>query len=167
MVVAGHVRTPARVGDSSVPVRERTFPSHPAAVAEVRRFVADAIAGFAVADDVVACASEVAANAVVHGSPRTGDAETDAQFTVEVRWPDISRVYVAVTDCGVAGTREATEPRRVEAPAADEHARGLTIVDELATSWGSIPHAEGGNCVWFEASAPSPANPAERSADAG
>lgn len=128
-------------------MRERTFPARPEIVADVRRFVANALAGFAAVDDVVACASELAANAVVHGSP-TGADENDAQFTVEVRWPTSSRVYVAVTDCG-AGV-SATEPRRGEASDSDERARGLAIVEDLAAVWDFSSHDNGGHCVWFE-----------------
>jgi anti-sigma regulatory factor (Ser/Thr protein kinase) len=33
--------------------------------------------------------------------------------------------------------------------AADEHGRGVLLVDQLATAWGVEPHAEG-KTVWFE-----------------
>jgi hypothetical protein len=37
----------------------------------------------------------------------------------------------------------------VEQPGrSDDHGRGLAIVAELSSSWGVLPHADGGKVVW-------------------
>jgi anti-sigma regulatory factor (Ser/Thr protein kinase) len=87
-------------------------------------------------DTVLLAASEVMANAVLHG---------DGPLMVQVlAGPDVLRVEV--TDCGAATPR-------LKAHQSDEAVggRGLQIVDVLATRWGVVPACPGpGKTVWFE-----------------
>ena len=113
------------------------FASDAGSVAMARRFVAEVIGGApGIATDVVAVlVSELATNAVVHGS-------TD--FTIAVdRFDD--HVRVTVTDRGL-GTPTLHWPRRT-----DIHGRGLQIVRELSDRWGvaRIP-GQPGKSVWFD-----------------
>ncbi len=81
-------------------------------------------------------ASEVVANAVLHGA---------GPVTVWV-WPARHGLRVEVTDNG-GGTPQLTP---VIAPC-DEGGRGLFIVDEIADRWGVIPSDQGpGKTLWFE-----------------
>lgn len=153
---AGHRTKPDRVHRVNQPesatdrTLTRTFPAHARQIAAVRRFVADAIAGFAAMDDVVLLTSEVATNAVVHGSPDDG---SDAQLTVVVRRRLPGRVRVEISDYGIPSA-EGNAPRLVEASSIDEGFRGLALVDDLATAWGSTSETNGGHRVWFEVVAP-------------
>lgn len=144
--VAAKTRTTCRISRGDPGALTRVFPARRSQVAEVRRFVGAAIGDFASADDVVLCASELATNAVVHGSP--GDA---AHFMVQVRRPARRRVYVSVTD---RGARRTTGPRLADAGDDAEGFRGLAMVDALATAWGAVPLAGGGYRVWFEVVVP-------------
>jgi anti-sigma regulatory factor (Ser/Thr protein kinase) len=87
-------------------------------------------------DDVVLQASELVANAVLHGA---------GPITVSV-WPGGHALRVEVTDTGGGA------PRLVPATdGQDETGRGLLIVDALADSWGVLPLVPGpGKTVWFE-----------------
>ncbi len=113
-----------------------TVPSLPSSVSAVRRFAVAACerSGLgAVSDTVALLVSEVATNALVHGS---GDVR------VSVR-ADADRVRVEVADDspGWPVTREA-------GPEA-EGGRGLALVEALSSDWGT--RAEGvGKVVWFE-----------------
>ena len=112
----------------------RSFPPEPAAVAEVRRFVAASVKGPpALVDDACLVASELATNAVLH-------ARTPLQVAVEQRG---GTVRLAVRD---------GSPRRpiaADAAPAVTSGRGLQIVDALSQSWGVEPAAEG-KVVWAE-----------------
>jgi anti-sigma regulatory factor (Ser/Thr protein kinase) len=87
-------------------------------------------------DDVVLAASEVVANAVLHGA---------GPVTVWV-WPGCRGLRVEVADNG-GGTPQL--PRAIDPR--DEGGRGLFIVEETADRWGVDPSDEGpGKTVWFE-----------------
>ena len=97
--------------------------------------------------DIVLAASELAANATVHGLPPvlltarlTGDG--DGQV-VTVRVSDASRQLPEI------------------APSAElaEHGRGLAIVAALALRWGTI-ETPGGKETWFEIAVPASADSA-------
>ncbi|WTW94282.1 ATP-binding protein [Streptomycetaceae bacterium NBC_01309] len=84
--------------------------------------------------------SELVTNAVQHSPQST-------TVTVEVLRGDRT-VRIAVTDAGVLLPR----PRRAKSAAessADEHGRGLLLVEALAEAWGSRP-VPGGKVVWCD-----------------
>lgn len=113
-----------------------SVPSVPASVARIRRFAVSAVAdhGLDAFEDVVRLlVSEVATNALVHG---TGD--------VVVRvLPVGAGVRVEVLD----GSPQMPRPRAAGPDA--EGGRGLGLVAMLAASWGA--YREGaGKVVWFE-----------------
>jgi anti-sigma regulatory factor (Ser/Thr protein kinase) len=77
--------------------------------------------------------TELVANVVIHvGAPMTLRVQREA-----------SAMRVEIDD-------PSTEVPVVRHPdAADEHGRGVLLVDQLATAWGVEPRAEG-KTVWFE-----------------
>ena len=108
----------------------------PASVARIRRFAVDACRTNAVevdADTVALLVSEVATNALVHG---VGE--------VRVRvLPASPGVRIEVVD----GSAEM--PQRRRATAVDEGGRGIALVEELSSAWGSEATPTG-KTVWFE-----------------
>jgi anti-sigma regulatory factor (Ser/Thr protein kinase) len=119
------------------PVADRlTVPSLPASIASVRRFAVRACLASGnelLCDTVALLVSEVATNALVHGS---GD--------VEVRVTSDGPVLrVEVSD------DSPQMPRRRAAGLLEEGGRGLALVDSLSRDWGVERHGEG-KVVWFE-----------------
>lgn len=121
------------------PPEELELPSVPASVARVRRYAADACAarGFDGDYDTLALlVSEIATNALVHGSGR-----------VRVRvLGSGGRVRIEITD----GSTAAPRPQRAGTDA--EGGRGLALVDALSAAWGTRPLPDG-KTVWFELAA--------------
>ncbi len=135
---AGHGVTVGH--DAAEPVADRlTVPSLPASIARVRRFAVRACraSGFGeLCDSVALLVSEVATNALVHG---TGD------------------VQVRVTTRGGLLRIEVTDDSpRMPVPRAagllEEGGRGLALVESLADDWG-VQRQGNGKIVWFELSA--------------
>lgn len=88
-------------------------------------------------DTVLLLVSEVVTNAVRH-------AATPFELTIAV---DGSQVTVAVVD------HDRAHPPKVRDPGPeDTSGRGLRIVEELATSWGTEPVANDAKRVWFRCS---------------
>jgi two-component sensor histidine kinase len=88
-------------------------------------------------DTVLLLVSEVVTNAVRH-------AATPFELTITVDGPQVT---VAVVD------HDRAHPPKVRNPQPnDTSGRGLRIVDELATSWGSEPVADDAKRVWFRCS---------------
>lgn len=116
----------------------RAFRGVPGQVRHVREFVAAAVDGCPIADDVVLLASELATNAVLHTA--SGD---DGTFRVVVTMSG-KRVRVEVHDSGSETTPDARSPR-----APEESGAGLRLVLAIAARWG---HHGGraGRVVWFE-----------------
>ncbi len=112
-----------------------TVPSVPRSVSAVRRFAVEACADASedVRDTVALLVSEVATNALVHGS---GDVEVGVS-----RRPGVLRVEV----CDDSATLP--QPRAASPDA--EGGRGLALVDALASAWGVEPRGRG-KVVWFE-----------------
>lgn len=111
----------------------------PASVLRIRRFVVAACReglGGELCETAALLVSEVATNALVHGSGR-----------IEVRVLVTGRVLrVEVAD----SSSDLPAPRHADA--LDEGGRGLALVDVLASSWGAEPD-ELGKVVWFEVTA--------------
>jgi anti-sigma regulatory factor (Ser/Thr protein kinase) len=131
----------------------RVFAGTLAQVGEARRFVACLLEECPARDALVSCASELAANAVVHtGSGHGGF------FTVEVSCPRSGVVRVSVTDAG--GPTEPAAGSPVDAEAADEDVDdlpvcglGLALVAASSSCWGYYEVGPG-RTVWAEASWP-------------
>lgn len=114
------------------------LPSEPASAGVLRRQLRLLLVSLPAAqvDDVVLTASEVVANAVLHGA---------GPVTVWV-WPGCHGLRVEVTDNG-GGTPQLTQAIDDQ----DEGGRGLFIVDQIANRWGVIPADQGpGKTLWFE-----------------
>lgn len=117
--------------------QRRAYPGDLAQVREVRRWVGGLLPWCPGLDDLVAVASELAANAVQHT-----DSGRSGWFDVEVSW---SPGYVRIT---VADEGAPAGPRLVSAPAA-ECGRGLQIVRALSARVGVTGGIEG-RAIWAE-----------------
>jgi anti-sigma regulatory factor (Ser/Thr protein kinase) len=113
--------------------KARRFAADVRSPALARSFVREVLAGFspAVVDDVVTAASELAANAVVHGG---------SEFVVTIV-QSAKGLRVAVADAGPG------EPTLRPTGGLDSAGRGLQLVDSLATRWG-IERDAAGKVVW-------------------
>ncbi|WSQ55343.1 ATP-binding protein [Streptomyces sp. NBC_01218] len=127
-------------------------------VASVREFVRRAAEEWGPGgrvDDVVLCASELAANAVVHGVPagrgylvrveRAGGARAAAGLRIEVHDSGDGRDGVRLS--GAAGAAGAVGA--VGDEVSEESGRGLIIVNALADRWG-VSVRQPGKIVWCE-----------------
>jgi anti-sigma regulatory factor (Ser/Thr protein kinase) len=124
-----------------------------ASAASARHLVRDALiqAGvdsWATVDTATLLISELVTNAVVH-------AHTPVEVHIAVRGP-VVRIE--------AHDGSTTPPRLPHVDASSTSGRGLAMVDELATSWGSVVGPDG-KTVWFELrdepadAAPTPGSP--------
>ena len=128
---------------------ELKFPAHPRHLGEARKRLRILLGGAPITDDVVLCASEVAANAVMHSGSRdpeeycTIHAELYEDGHVRIEIEDESRPWAALLkDRGYTWARLSN---------ADGQAHlGLLIVRQLARSWGVQCHGEMARIVWFE-----------------
>lgn len=127
-------------------VHTRQFVRSARSISRARDFVADRV-GDAVcadrADDIRLCVSELATNALLHGTPR------GRQFRVHVTIED-DAVRIEVHDASDA-------PPYVRDPAdTDDYGRGLQLVAALADEWGTSDRTGPGKAVWasFKATAP-------------
>jgi hypothetical protein len=125
-------------------LRLRVFAGERRRVPEARAFVALALGGCPARETLLACVSELAANAVAHTASGAG-----GMFTVEVIRPADGVAIVAVTDAG-----SPREPSVTDADALAEGGRGLALVDALANSWGHHRAVGGGRTVWAQATWP-------------
>jgi PAS domain S-box-containing protein len=157
--------------------REQVFPAEPIMVSEARRMAGETFGRWGMEPEQaeLACllVSEVVTNVVLHaavspsprrelvfeaaavGGPGPGledswdlvpfddaPASTGTEFTVRLR-RGASAVWVEVFDSDLR------LPRIRTAGETDEGGRGLYLVDQLATRWGSRPTKDG-KAVWFE-----------------
>jgi anti-sigma regulatory factor (Ser/Thr protein kinase) len=110
----------------------------PASVARIRRFAVEACrAGRngADCDTVALLVSELATNALVHGS---------GELRVRVR------VLVSDADIRVeVSDGSPVQPVRHAADALEENGRGIALVEELSSAWGT-EGSGAGKKVWFE-----------------
>lgn len=111
----------------------RSFPAEPRSAALARWFATDALAGHPALDDVVVAVSELATNAIVHGT---------SEFTVTIaRSPNGLRL--SVRDSGFG------QPVLRSPEISDTAGRGLRLVATLADRWGVDPAGQG-KVVWAE-----------------
>lgn len=115
-----------------------TVPSLPASIANVRRFAVGACRAGGLdplCDTVALLVSEVATNALVHG---TGQVEVRVSAEGQV-------LRVEVYD------DSPHLPQRRAAGLLEEGGRGLALVESLSRDWGVDPR-DPGKVVWFELS---------------
>lgn len=91
------------------------------------------------ADDATLVVSELATNAVVHGH---------SALEVHLGW-SAAGLDIAVRDRGLG------VPRPASVPPLSQHGRGLRIVSDLATDWGTQPD-QTGKVVWCRLGCPVP-----------
>ncbi len=114
-------------------------------------------------EDAVVIASELATNAIRHGTPAaTGDTASDpARGRVELSWcRQASRLTCVITD--PTGAPPAVAAHDPEA----ESGHGLQIVGALAVAWGWTILGTGGKAVWAALELPGHAGAATGSAPA-
>jgi anti-sigma regulatory factor (Ser/Thr protein kinase) len=105
---------------------------------QVRRQVIDVLGGAQLVggealSTIELLVSELATNVVLHGGP---------EISVDVVHDD-HRVRVAIADDGPG------MPVRRRPGSADDHGRGLGLVESASTAWGIRPTRQG-KAVWFE-----------------
>jgi PAS domain S-box-containing protein len=163
-----------RTSAAELASREICFPAEPIRVSEARRIACDTFVAWGMereqADLACLLVSEVVTNVVLHAavspSPRheftleAAELEnesfdwaesplvddfmpgSDREFTVRLRRGEIA-VWIEVFDSDLR------LPRLRSAGETDEGGRGLYLIDQLATRWGSRPTRDG-KAVWFE-----------------
>ncbi len=95
----------------------------------------------AVADEVTLMASELVANACVHGAP-----PVTLQLTLR-EGPASPELTCEVTDAGLGMSAVPAAPRD------GEHGRGLAVVAAFADEWGTRPRRPG-TAAWFRLAVP-------------
>ena len=118
----------------------RTFPAAASQIRHARVFLTAVIPGHPLADDAALCLSDIATNAVMHSNSR----QAGGTFTVRITHCP-SHLRVEVEDQGGPWTPSQEGDGR--------RGRGLLIVTQLATAWGT----SGGitaRAVWFEIGSP-------------
>ncbi|MDQ8707230.1 ATP-binding protein [Streptomyces sp. LHD-70] len=117
---------------------QRFFDARPESVGQARSFTSEALANWGLpdcAEDVRLCVSELATNALVHGTaPGHG-------FLVKLD-ADEEVVRLEVHD----SRRQHPEAR--QAASTDTSGRGLILVDALADRWGVEDRTPFGKIVW-------------------
>jgi Histidine kinase-like ATPase domain len=129
----------------------RTYRGTAASVPEARRFVGELLAGCPARETLIACVSELCANAIAHTASGRGGV-----FTVQVDRPRAGVARVAVTDDGGPSVPVAG---RLDLMA--EGGRGLALVAACTTRWG-FREAYPGRTVWAEACWPVAVPPPSR-----
>ncbi len=134
-------------GGRVVAERRAVLPAGPEGAGAARIAARAALSEWGLADlagDMALAASELAANACVHGAP-----PVELRLALEDRRSGQALVC-EVSDAGAA------MPGLTAAPPGAEHGRGLAVVTALAEAFGVRPHARG-KTVWFRAGVPAPA----------
>ncbi|MFD5590600.1 ATP-binding protein [Streptomyces griseorubiginosus] len=121
------------------PLRERFFRRERRSAQAARRFAAETLAGWGLAetprtDDVLLCVSELVTNALLHGVP------PGRQLRLFLRHEGHA-VVVEVHDSGPGVPRVVYD--------GDEGGRGLLLVSALSDKWG-VRERELGKAVWCE-----------------
>jgi serine/threonine-protein kinase RsbW len=101
-----------------------TYPGRADQIRLVRADLRTVLAGCPLADDVILCASELAANAVLHSRSRL----RGGTFTVKVTVSEGPRIRIAVEDNGGSWVGAASS--------VEVGHHGLDIIRALASDWG-------------------------------
>ena len=125
----------------------RVFPGRDDHVSQVRRFVAELLAGYPERDDVALCATELATNAIRHTA-----SGRDGFFAIELSWAGMT-IRLAVADGG-APTRPVLRQR--DPDMLEEAGRGLDVVASLCDRYG-FEGDHRGRVVWAQFSSASAA----------
>jgi serine/threonine-protein kinase RsbW len=121
---------------ASCPPSTRTYPGTRDQMRAIRADLRALLTGCPHADDIILCASELAANAAIHSN----SASPGGTITVHVEIRHGQHVRIEVSDDGGLWTP----------PAADvDRPHGLDIVGTLATKWG-ITNAATGRNIWAQ-----------------
>lgn len=113
-----------------------SYPGHANQVRYVRLDLEKLLEDCPAADDIIACASELATNAVQHSRSRW----PGGTFTLQVEVSRGSHVRIAVDDNGGSWGETGSSP---------DCGRGLVIVAALAAQWGiTAPPDRAGRTVW-------------------
>jgi anti-sigma regulatory factor (Ser/Thr protein kinase) len=123
--------------DSEAPALRASATAYPGSAERVRAVRSDLrllLAGCPVADDVVQCAAELAANAVRHSQSRLAG----GTFTVRAEIYPNDYIWIEVEDDGGTWLDAAHDPGR---------GHGLEIVNALASEWG-VEGDENRRVVW-------------------
>ena len=117
------------------PTWSRAFPATPAHVREARKFLRAALDGCPVADDVVLCASELAANSCLHSA----SGKAGGTFTVRAEVHEGDYAWIEVEDSGGPWNQHAHS---------DGRPHGLDIVRAYAADFGIDGDPLTGWAVW-------------------
>ena len=101
----------------------RTYPGTAEQISAVRADLRGLLAGCPVADDIILCASELAANAALHSRSRA----PGAYFTVRAEIHPGDYAWIEVEDNGGSWPKATPGPSR---------GHGLDIIRALASDWG-------------------------------
>ena len=113
-----------------------SYPGRADQVGYVRRDLEKLLLDCPAADDIIACASELATNAVQHSRSRW----PGGTFTLQVEVSPGHHVRIAVDDNGGPWGETGSSP---------DCGRGLVIVAGLAAQWGiEAPRDKAGRTVW-------------------
>ncbi len=127
----------------------RVFPGREDQVGQVRRFVAELLAGHPERDDVALCATELATNAIRHTA-----SGRDGFFAVELSWAGVT-IRLAVAD---GGAPTGLVLRQRDPDMLEEVGRGLDVVASLCDRYVSEGDHRG-RVVWAQFSSASRAAP--------
>jgi anti-sigma regulatory factor (Ser/Thr protein kinase) len=125
---------PTPASAPSIATATATYPGKPESIRQVRADLRHVLDNCPAADDVVLCASELAANAAVHSD----SGNPGCSFTVRARIHPDALVLIEVEDDGGPWNELPPDPVR---------GRGLDIVRALAAAYGVRATATG-RCVW-------------------
>jgi len=118
-----------------------TYPGTPEHVSQVRADLRRGLGGCPIAEDVILCVSELAANAVLHSNSR----KPGGTYTVRAESCPGANVRIEVEDDGGPWITSAPDPAS---------GRGLDIIRALAAEWG-ITTGPAGRAVWARINWPS------------
>jgi Histidine kinase-like ATPase domain len=156
--------TPAKPAPAGAGRRRRGLAPVPESAHAARKFTVATLHEWqleSLTEDAVVIASELATNAILHGTPAaTGDTVNGpGRACVELSWClQASRLICMVTD--QAGTPPAVAAQDPEA----ESGHGLQIVGALAVAWGWTILSTGEKAVWAALDLPGHADAATGSA---
>jgi anti-sigma regulatory factor (Ser/Thr protein kinase) len=141
------VRSPSQAS-SQATTFSRAYAATARQIKAVRADLRALLDGCPIADDVILCASELAANAAQHSQ----SARPGGTLTVSAQISPDSHVLIEVDDDGGPWTGPSSDLTR---------GRGLKIVGTLATRWGITPKPSG-RTVWAQFDWPATASGADQ-----